>query len=650
MVQFWNPSLKEQSKFIILPVSLHDEIKTDGYGMALIQYLTRIGILREVPSPKRNVPPSWERGPQWNKKWAVMCLDGLSLDRHRSFCRKLINLPISFRRAYQQASIFKDALSRVIEISGPLHMSFHMLQSIYILYKPLLLTAQKVLHWRHLNMSKVSECFRLSESLCFILYEEIFRMIFFEFLEEECGNTPPGIEEDESVFCIKLITKFMRYIDNRIDRSKDYRKLYIYNFIKLVILYKQYRESVHAGDAPAMEHFESEFVVIFYLLDKHKYVEIILSSIERRYHFLPFDVLQMVRQNSSCRYKKDVNREEEYVVHALDELIENVNMWTKRLPLGSSQESWVKHSPNVMMARQSQLYEEHHYRKSRKRMKDNRYVEPRKVVEKQRIFEFVTKYFDGEEEGRTFNMKSANEVVENLTTKLKHPSKKTNISEDMHLEKCVYNINLLSSVKNLPDKQDICDSLQDGDGVAGNNEEGSDTEYDDNNAQDPSDDDDSLFNDFEDIPNEVAEEDYDENDNESIAQSIIEETQIPSIDDEEADCDDDENVDVEPPTRMNQIGDVHRLSVIDIISFGKKELKKKDITKVRLRRKERLQRNDTFLTTLYENMVQSRNEMTTKLLAIKNNCDEETDNEDDSRLLSQPNLPDYTNMYRNNIM
>ncbi len=37
-------------------------------------------------------------------------------------------------------------------------------------------------------------------------------------------------------------------------------------------------------------------------------------------------------------------------LHVLDDTMENVNKWVKELPLGDTQESWVLHSPNVMLA------------------------------------------------------------------------------------------------------------------------------------------------------------------------------------------------------------------------------------------------------------------------------------------------------------
>lgn len=56
-------------------------------------------------------------------------LDGLSLDRYRSFERKLVNLPFPYAKKFRQALVFQKALSRLLPISSPLYIAFHMLQS-----------------------------------------------------------------------------------------------------------------------------------------------------------------------------------------------------------------------------------------------------------------------------------------------------------------------------------------------------------------------------------------------------------------------------------------------------------------------------------------------------------------------------------------
>ena len=47
VVNEWNPKNQAATAFIVPPVSLRDEIKTDGYGMAMIELLCLSGILKK---------------------------------------------------------------------------------------------------------------------------------------------------------------------------------------------------------------------------------------------------------------------------------------------------------------------------------------------------------------------------------------------------------------------------------------------------------------------------------------------------------------------------------------------------------------------------------------------------------------------------
>ena len=140
VVQEWNPSSAKATVFIIPPVLLRDEIKTDGYGMTMIKLLCLSVILTNIERETNSAVDSatWTLSSNWEKKVLYLCMDGLSLDRHRSFQRKLTNLPFLFDKAFRQCIIFQRGFSRVVEISGPLHIAFHMLQSIFIVYKDMM--------------------------------------------------------------------------------------------------------------------------------------------------------------------------------------------------------------------------------------------------------------------------------------------------------------------------------------------------------------------------------------------------------------------------------------------------------------------------------------------------------------------------------
>ena len=83
------------------------------------------------------------------------------------------------------------------------------------------------------------------------------------------------------------------------------------------------------------EHITNEWIRIFYLLKKHNYVEICLSAVETEYSNISYNELMSIRINSSVRYRngKD-SKGNDYPLHVLDEVMENINGWTKRLLMG----------------------------------------------------------------------------------------------------------------------------------------------------------------------------------------------------------------------------------------------------------------------------------------------------------------------------
>ena len=97
---------------------------------------------------------------------------------------------------------------------------------------------------------------------------------------------------------------------------------------------------------------------------------------------------------------------------ALDECQEIINCWTKKLPIKGDEKTWVEHSKNLMFSRQCINYQReqhmrHHLcyksasddevvRKNGVNPGHIRSVEPRKVVGKTRMYEFIVKLVDNE--------------------------------------------------------------------------------------------------------------------------------------------------------------------------------------------------------------------------------------------------------------
>jgi hypothetical protein len=579
--EIWNPLYNNISKLIVPPVSLHDEIKTDGYGMALIEALTFIGMLNKCEKVLNGDKMfTYELSENWEEKNIYLCLDGLSLDRHRSFHTKLLKMPLSFTNAFKQSQVFHKALTKVVEISGPLHMAFHMLQSIYIVFKKLLQWAQTIINWKKIQATKVSDNFRLSESLCLMLYEEIFRSLFFRYMKEK-ENDHNGFTyiSDDNLIAMKLSKGFLSYIESKVISTSDNRlKMQIYYF-KMTHLFKSYKAAINDGDTLSMEHFELEFCPIFYMLDKTNYVEVILSQIERKYGYISYNQLHDLRNNSIFRYHQSSSTNT-YPLHAMDSVMENINMYVKQLPIDSSQDSWVIHSPNVLLARQSINFVDQEYRRGLLNFEDaiendelpeyntfkhNKFVEPRKNVERKRIFEFLSKYFKGEINNRVVSAKEAHSIIEQLETKLsrKDVVDDTNVV-DTNLKNIINDINQEIYVNNLNELSQI-------------------------------------------LRNDIDEDD----------EYLNEETE-----------------EVEDISyTLQRTNDCHKFAITDILKEGKEIMVTKGIPKIRMNKKLRRQRHDTFMNDIYESIICEDNyidQTINKLLVTR----------------SPEEIPEYTQKYR----
>ena len=125
--------------------------------MAIIELMCLSGMLIHNISDME--VESWDLVKDWEEGTLYLYMDGLSLDRYRSLQKKLIKLPYSYTIVFKQSIVFQKALTRVIEISGPLHIAFHILQSIFIIYKDMMNCFQNVINWKKINVNKVSGSF-----------------------------------------------------------------------------------------------------------------------------------------------------------------------------------------------------------------------------------------------------------------------------------------------------------------------------------------------------------------------------------------------------------------------------------------------------------------------------------------------------------
>ena len=131
---------------------MRDEVSTDGCGMAIIELMTMCGIACQ----DSNDNMTWELHNDYDTKMMHLTGDGLNSERFKSFKQKLKRIPQSFARNFKQSLMFQKALDRVIDSSGTLHMSFYILQLLYIMFRVILEWDSDVLQLKKINMKCVS--------------------------------------------------------------------------------------------------------------------------------------------------------------------------------------------------------------------------------------------------------------------------------------------------------------------------------------------------------------------------------------------------------------------------------------------------------------------------------------------------------------
>ena len=482
-----------------------------------------------------------------------------------------------------------------------------MLQAIFHVYKLLIKSTQECLGWKKINLSKVSENYRTCVSMSTIVYEELFRYLFFcflnEFSQKHTFPTESNSDEDSSLVFI-LMKSFQQFIQSKMNKTMDLRWKYMCGFYQVMSLFKLYESSMSSGNSITMELIESQFCGIFMLLDKHKYVEIILSQIEKKYHDVSYSQLQEIRMNSACRYKHDIeDKNVHFPMHVLDKVMENINMWVKKLPVNHDPKSWITHSPNVCLAQRCVSFEKSEYKQGfinlEKMLKDGivterkytnaSYVEPKKAIEKQRVFEFLSKIL-GEEHSspRMLDEEQMIAEINNLETKLKKNKKESSQSpspfEDQDLNQIFDIIN-----------GDIPDNVE-------NDELSTDSNTINTNDTCPS------------IEVENNRESDDVSDNESINSNL--------------------NV-------ANLLhGNGHKYSTCDIIELGQSTMKEHDFNQIRNRKKLRRNRHEDFLYQLFISLDGPDNSIN----ALNNWFLDEENFKFDS---SSENTYDFTNQFCN---
>ena len=134
----------------------------------------------------------------------------------------------------------------MIDISVPLHIAFHMLQSIFIVYKDMMKWAQNVLGWKKVNVNKVSESFDMCRQLCMLTLQETERLTIDSFLveyEDQLSLLTNALNRDS--IGVTIISMYNTYAHDM--ESQDDRRLYLKGFIIMSTQFRNYWTATRRG-------------------------------------------------------------------------------------------------------------------------------------------------------------------------------------------------------------------------------------------------------------------------------------------------------------------------------------------------------------------------------------------------------------------
>ena len=470
MLDTVDESRNNTSKVFIPGVSLREETTTNGYGMAVVEILELSGIVKKTQTPYDDTP-FWKLSDNYKDKILYLSMDGLSLDRHRSFKKKLLRLPQSYSKNYSQGVTFHKALNQVVEITGPLHVAFHMLQSIYDIYKPQMKWFINVVSWKKLKSTRVSECFQLAKRMSMYALAECERYLLDIFYDSSDFDDQLGMNnyvltgnnstndgstdntgEDQSDIATPYVfaTKYLQFLEDNIESGDNEFRKFLISYTTALSRFRMYWIAIRKGDRMMQERIFIDWLGVFSITNKHNYLDICFNTIEREYASIPYQSLEEIRRNCYVRFNSGLDKDNrEFRCTALDEAMEMNNMDVKKLPVRNDKTQWEYHSRNVMFAKKCMLHENQFYRRRHIEYCDDtgelimktsdheehvKAVAPSAIASKARLYEFIVKMDTSTCNIR--NDKEINKIIEHLSTSVTRENTEEEFEDNDDLNNC----------------------------------------------------------------------------------------------------------------------------------------------------------------------------------------------------------------------
>ena len=427
IVGTYNAHINKVTNMANLPAMRFDETITEECMMVVVRYLENVNIVERKEYKLRDgkVKCRWVLKDGYETRRVFAQCDGLTHDRIRNFDKNLTGVRVSFIEHFEQITVLRLALSRVVIVPGPLHVMFHMLDVfVNLFWGGFLQLFVVLLRWSRVS-TDVTQCFNLFCLLVALIHQELERAWLLEYV---C--TLPVSQQEElhdlsdEEFGLATAEGFKAYVLKGTS-SKDVEFARCANFLEFGYRFFRYKSAVRDGCKIVQENEFCYFVPLFDITGKRNYVRIGVHEIETLYEKLTYHELQEIRINSPIRYRTG----DDEPCHSGDGCRENFNKMEKALPLAPNYESWRIHTPNVIVAQRCRVFCDWEYsraavvdevEKAAPSSSSRRSTAPRRLKERQIVFEYIMKMgWSTEDNNRTkFDLDHCKEVMKQLETVL----------------------------------------------------------------------------------------------------------------------------------------------------------------------------------------------------------------------------------------
>ena len=259
---------------IIPPVSPEDETTNVGAGQNVVSLLLMRGILEPSKRGGEDGDVSKVRlADDYKSKWLMLVGDGLTQIRVKTFIELIQQSSFNFGDQHDTTEMIRKALGQVVHVTGDLHGGlFHFLSSIYALfYGSLIQPVQELVAWKRICGTDVTKCYQQAAGLAQIISTELERglmAMYFHSLETQGSGeddfiSDTDVPENIERLGVKIAVGFNKWIVEKQASTTNETLRMVLNYVRLVSLYRLFREAMACGDAVMIEHLYSVFLPIF---------------------------------------------------------------------------------------------------------------------------------------------------------------------------------------------------------------------------------------------------------------------------------------------------------------------------------------------------------------------------------------------------